>query len=406
MSTAAPNHQLQNMESVSRLCHAVESDIENFSDSVTERVIAEIPTFARYPFAEQQELRRKLIKIIVSALAVGAGPTEEEMQVVRTIVRRRVFFGLPVGDVLATLQIFSLELSKRLREESKGPKDAEAIAELLGVHWVWVQAMSGAVTEAYAEEVSLRKGREVGLRQRLLEALRGGGAMLEQASEAARDLGFDPGGTFQAYSVSSEACPPEQLTHLQSSLSCVQGVVHCGQRDQIVVVLAQSIDPEVVGARITRQLGDSAAFGVGLSRPTLLGAELSISDATRALSLARVGVSGAVTFADHWLEASLAGSCDRIEPLLSVGRTAAKEHPHIADAVRAFARSGFSISRAAEELFVHPNTAAYRLGRWQELTGWDPRSLQGFLLSVVALDLPAVETLAVSKGQSRVDPGS
>src|SRR6185503_2777132 len=125
--------------------------------------------------------------------------------------------------------------------------------------------------------------------------------------------------------------------------------------------------------------------GVGLCRPTLVGAELSISDATRALALSRPDDCGAVRFEDHWLEASLASSSDRIDPLLSIGRTVAQEHPHIADAVRAFACNGFSLSRAAEELIVHPNTAAYRLGRWQELTGWDPRGLRGLLLSIAAL---------------------
>lgn len=387
MSTEVSGMQDRQGDEPGCLCVAGEIDADRFSDLISERVLAEIPTFTRFPLAEQQESRRELIGIILAALAAGVGPTPEQIRLVRSIARRRMFFGLPVADVLATLHIFSVELWKALGEEETGFADTEEIGGLLGVHWAWVQAMSSAVADAYAEEVSMRKGRELSLRHRLLEALRGGGATLEDAHETARNLGFDPSGDFQAFCVPAAALAQEKASHLQSRLSQLSGVIHCGQRDQTIVALAQAADPRAVGDEIRRCSDDALVFGVGLARPGLRGAELSISDASRVLALVPPGVAGALRFEDHWLDVSLLGAQDRIDPLLTVGRRAAEEHPHIADAVRAFAFSGFSISAAAESLIVHPNTAAYRLRRWQELTGWDPRSLHGFLLSVVALGI-------------------
>ena len=51
----------------------------------------------------------------------------------------------------------------------------------------------------------------------------------------------------------------------------------------------------------------------------------------------------------------------------------------------AFAAAGFSVSEASRTLAVHANTVAYRLDRWEELTGWDPRSFNGLVRSVAAL---------------------
>ncbi|WP_411742559.1 helix-turn-helix domain-containing protein [Rhodococcus sp. IEGM 1318] len=57
------------------------------------------------------------------------------------------------------------------------------------------------------------------------------------------------------------------------------------------------------------------------------------------------------------------------------------------DAVRAFARSGFSVSAAARDIHLHANSVTYRLDRWQHLTGWDARTLDGLMKSIVRLEL-------------------
>ena len=52
----------------------------------------------------------------------------------------------------------------------------------------------------------------------------------------------------------------------------------------------------------------------------------------------------------------------------------------------AFAGSGLSQSAAARSLGIHTNTVAYRLGRWNEITGRDPRSGAGLMLSLAVLE--------------------
>lgn len=45
------------------------------------------------------------------------------------------------------------------------------------------------------------------------------------------------------------------------------------------------------------------------------------------------------------------------------------------------------VEPAVETARAHPNTVTYRLERWAELSGWDARSFDGLLRSVIALRL-------------------
>ncbi|WP_010595674.1 helix-turn-helix domain-containing protein, partial [Rhodococcus sp. P14] len=58
----------------------------------------------------------------------------------------------------------------------------------------------------------------------------------------------------------------------------------------------------------------------------------------------------------------------------------------LAETLRAFATSGFSLSACARELRVHPNTVKYRLDRWRELTGWDVHDVEGLVASLRCLE--------------------
>jgi hypothetical protein len=377
-------------ERIRRLCAAVESRLDAFSDEVTDRVRAEIPSYVRLPLEEQRQHVRELTRLLLTSLAEGAEPTAEQLRFARAAARRRAYFGMPVGDVLATFHIFSLQLWEELRSESDGVEDSEAIVALLDLLWVWVQAMTGIIAEVYTREESMRHGREVSLRQRLLEALRGDGTDTEQADDFARELGFDPDGSFQAVCAPVVAWPQEKIELLQRSLSRLRGLAHCGHRDELMVVLAQGVEVEELTSRMTRLAGDEGHLGVGLIRNGFTGAASSIGDAERALWVARIRGAGIVRFEDAWLSATLSDSRERLEPLLTEGRKIARENPSLAATVNAFSR-GFSLVNAARELTVHPNTAAYRLNRWQKLTGWDPRSLSGLLLSIAALELPPVD---------------
>ncbi|GAA3071294.1 helix-turn-helix domain-containing protein [Streptomyces glomeratus] len=112
----------------------------------------------------------------------------------------------------------------------------------------------------------------------------------------------------------------------------------------------------------------------------------SITDATQVLSQTG-GRHRVVRFADAWLAAGLGGRATRLAPLFTKAVAAARTDSHLAEAVLAFADHGLSPAAAARALHLHQNSPAYRLSRWHELTGFDPRSGDGLVASLVAIRL-------------------
>jgi DNA-binding PucR family transcriptional regulator len=53
-----------------------------------------------------------------------------------------------------------------------------------------------------------------------------------------------------------------------------------------------------------------------------------------------------------------------------------------------------NIARAADQLFVHPNTVRYRLARIAETTGYDPRTFAGLTDLVCMLEISEVQQQA------------
>ena len=121
-----------------------------------------------------------------------------------------------------------------------------------------------------------------------------------------------------------------------------------------------------------------------MARPGLLGAHLTIGDAERAFAITS-SETQVVHFSTDWHAAIVRQSGDRLGALLQQGSATARAHPHLAEAVTAFAEGGFSVAEAARGISLHPNTVDYRLNRWRALTGWEPRSFRGLVNSLASI---------------------
>ncbi|QLY31751.1 helix-turn-helix domain-containing protein [Nocardia huaxiensis] len=88
----------------------------------------------------------------------------------------------------------------------------------------------------------------------------------------------------------------------------------------------------------------------------------------------------------------------RIEALLAEDRTRGGA---LADTIRAFADADLNLREAADALCVHHNTAKYRLGRIQELTGRNPRRVKDLVELLVAIDLQDPQADSPAESQRR-----
>ena len=368
---------------VQKACARVEAGIGALTASATDHVRAELPRYALVPVEQHRGTVRDTIQSLLHALAGGGGFSADDAKAIRYAALRREGTGIPVQDILAAFHVVGRDVWDALAHVEG--ISAGTLVQLADPLWSWIQRASALVAETSAAGGGAQ-GRQVVLRQRLLESVRAGDAAEGDAVENARRLGFVPGGSFRA--VCTEAAPwvEGDLELLQRGLARLPGTNHAGLHGTLMIVLCQGASPQAVAEEVHRQLPGHGSVGVGLERPGVSGAETSIGDAERAL---RVAWPESVSFFERaWLHSGLVDARTRLTPLYGEAKAIAAEHPGLAQAVRAFADEGFSLAAAAAALQLHPNTVAYRLDRWHELTGHDPRRFDGLALSMLSIGPP------------------
>ncbi|MGW6740741.1 PucR family transcriptional regulator [Streptomyces sp. NPDC055025] len=398
-----------------------------FAPRVTEMIRTEIPPYSVVP--EQEHIRAVTIQLhgLLDALDRGIAPSAEYLQAASRLGAARAAQGLPVETVLGAYHIGYRETWNALMRGAVR-RGQEAVAELAGqvtTFWTWIQELTDAVAVAYETVLRSELSAQEDRYRRLIEAMAAADPADEATVTLARSLGYDPVGAFQAFRGRSADLPSGGLERFRRHTATGPGVVVATIHGGALSVLSQGVPDDAIlrsldravgravsrtvdreaGRRVDRTVGqavdravdreDPAAppLGVGLPRTGLSGAADSFQDADGALSLALRRDGGTVRYAVAWLQSSLAEQSRRLSDLLGAGARTAQAYPHLSAAVIAYADHGFIPTAAARALHVHPNTVVYRLDRWTALTGWDPRTRDGLMRSLLALDLyPAPHT--------------
>ncbi|MYZ34433.1 MULTISPECIES: PucR family transcriptional regulator [unclassified Streptomyces] len=386
---------------IDSLCREMIDELPSFAPRVTEMIRTEMPRYAVVP--EQEHIHDVTVQLhgLLGGLERGILPSADNLRASSRLGAARAAQGLPVETVLGAYHIGYRETWNVLMQGAVR-RGQEAVAELAGqvtTFWTWIQELTNAVAVAYEAvlraELSAREDRY----RRLIEAMATADPGDETTVTLARSLGYDPVGAFQAFRGRSADLPNGSLERFRRHIATGPGVVVATMHGDALSVLSQGVPDEAVLRSLGRAVGQESApapppLGVGLPRTGLSGAADSFQDADGALSLAlRRDGGGTVRYSVAWLQSSLAEQSRRLSDVLGAGARTAHAHPHLAAAVIAYADHGFIPTAAARALNVHPNTVVYRLDRWTTLTGWDPRTRDGLMRSLLALDLyPAAHT--------------
>ena len=180
-----------------------------------------------------------------------------------------------------------------------------------------------------------------------------------------------------------------QIVAAYESLGCSSVTAHVGDGS---ATLLQTDDPGRVRALLQGPLTPGSA-GIGVARRGLEGAAASLADAL----LAR-GVTDDLHpvrgFDEVWHEVCGVRDAARLRPLVDTALGVVVTHPHLAEAVSAYAAHGMQLAAAADVLHLHANTVTYRLARWHHLTGWNPRSFDDLRRSLMAIQIHELGTRA------------
>jgi sugar diacid utilization regulator len=390
--------------------------IDAIGDVMVERYRAEIVDYATADAAQLDDVRTVSVdnaRSVLVNLQRGTVPGPDEFQHSATAAARRVHQGIPLDAFLHAFRLWTQILWQQVLEEARTdrPGEREAALQIAGQLMTHVDRVSSAGALAYLEEVQgIWSDREV-LRRDLLELLLAGGDP-EAARRHAASLAIRLADDYAVVVVRARERPADDLMPATlHARTVLRGVVDAarnalaragapalvGVRHGEVVALSPAADRdehaqvrqgcEALARSVAR---DGFAVGLGGWHPGLAHVAQSFSESREAaLASARAAPGTAIAFDDivisHLLRTS--ADADRVlgEVLAPVAAYDADREAGLLATLRTYISSGFSPTRSAQELMVHPNTVLYRLKRIRELTGRDPHEPDDLVLLALAL---------------------
>ncbi|HWE32128.1 MAG TPA: helix-turn-helix domain-containing protein [Solirubrobacteraceae bacterium] len=342
---------------------ALIDDRELLTKRIRERIRAQLPA---YRLVSDRELdwgfRIDIDSTLISARAGPDAVTDEHLAGLTPVGEARARQGIAIQDVLLAWRIGVQVVIDRATEI--GPELSISPDQMLR----FVRALIAASDRAMAIIVSAHRGAELELVKReqerraavVREALLGtiSPVVVRAHAEA---CGIDP--AYEYLAIRAQANPEERTQRerqlgFQSEVTPREG-------------LSAMIDDDLAGFLRQPPRGEIPfAVGVGPPRPVERLAE-SFELATRALTTMRAfGLVGTndldalgtlpAIVADRAVGDALVRRY--LEPL-------AGSQAEIAATLRVLFECDMHVERAAEQLFVHPNTLRYRIGRFEEITG-------------------------------------
>jgi PucR C-terminal helix-turn-helix domain/GGDEF-like domain len=389
--------------------------LDAIGDQMVDRYRQEIVDYATADDALLDDVRRVSVdnaRSLLEDVKEGSRVSQDVIERSASAAARRLHQGISLEAFLHAFRLWGQILWAEVLAEARveRPGEREAALQLAGRLMSHVDRVSSAGALAYLDEVQHAWSEGEVLRRDVLELLLSGGD-----PEAARRLAASVGTQLaDDYAVvvmhARKRGADESMPATLSERTVLRALVEeariklqrpgrpalVGLRHGEVVALCPAAgrgEYEEVRAACARLAAAPAAsgfaIGIGGLQDGLGGVAMGFAEAREA-AVAAGGESGAaVAFGDilvpHLLRTS--PDADRLlravlEPVTAYD---AERNADLLATLRTYIDCGFSPTRSAERLIVHPNTVLYRLGRIRELTGRDPRDPDDVVLLALAL---------------------
>ncbi|WP_280507816.1 PucR family transcriptional regulator [Nocardia flavorosea] len=361
--------------------------LDTITDEAVARIRTELADFALVPYEEHREAVREQLRRRLIAFGERRTWNQDDLGEVRALARRRARQAIALDVVIRAYHVGDRELWRHL---SAAPGEVQKmLPELASLMLESLQSVTSTLALAHGSETRARDRIQMAVSQRLIDLLNTDTPDAE-ATRLAEYLGFDSTRPFVglAYVPGSGGSDSAAETGPQFADELI---IARGGIGAVHVLVIQADDNSI--AQVAESLA-TAAFrvGVGSGHPGVAGAARSLRQAQVALSAtsARNAVS---RFGSDWLINCVMSLADLLDHDVYHAAEVAGVHPSLRETVIAFAEADMSITHCARRSHLHANTVVYRLGRWRELTGWDPRTFTGLTRSIAACalaDSPAI----------------
>lgn len=395
---------------------------DEIADDVMAKICDQLPGYATAGPAVLDDVHDQLARLSrtgLGALLEHRRVCAADVAYARQAAARRARTGLPLVDYIAAFRLGQRAIWKTLLAHA-GESEAgqAAVLSLAGPLARYTDLISTQATDAYLEfqqYVAAESGRDS---QALLDALLDGalpasGPHLSVAT--AHGIGAERTTPVllvtavvldHAEDSNERACEARQLVSAAIARCTVNGLrtLSVVRGSEIVAVPALRTGGDAVDELCERLRAMSEEMGaegitlaVGVSTAVTVVAQIprAYRQAQAALELLPEG-GGVLALPQLTpFEYLLLRADDTTRQLVDprIGSALAEDRVRggtLAETIRAFAAADMNLREAADTLRIHLNTAKYRLGRIQELTGRNVRSVNDLVELLVAIELAAV----------------
>jgi len=323
----------------------------------------------------REQLRRRLV-----AFSGRRAWDRDDLDQALSLARRRARQGVALDVLIRAYHVADRELWRHL---SDGTGDVQPLLpELASLMLESLQAVTSTLALAHSSETRARDRTQMAVAQRLVDLLATRSLDVE-AGRLAEYLGFRLEQPFVALAYDPSRGDADIDLELEAMTSRL--VVARGGVGAIQILLAQS-EHNDVAQQVDSLSTATFRVGIGSAHSGISGASRSMRQAQLAFSSSSIRTK-VRRFSDDWLISCVTSSAELLERDVVNAAEIATNHPSLRDTVLAFAESSMSVTGCARVSHLHANTVVYRLTRWKEMTGWDPRTFPDLAKSVVACSL-------------------
>ncbi len=390
------------MSEIRQVAEALVARQGEIGRAIVDRLVAEIPEYGRAPETLTADVLGGAIAtvgLLARAFDGGAGPSREDLAVVRELAARRVHQGVSLEVLLHAYRVALFEYWDACAEEAARldlSRDASLRLARLAL-----DAMDRTTThaaEGYLREETRVRTQSGRLARDLVERLLRG----QPPGDLRRDpnvIALDATGALVTIVGRVEASSLPVGDALQLAREALEESIALGKlrplvaiREGEIVLVGTPSHARLAALRAARRRaldehGVDVRYGVSVPAPGFASVERAYREAV--LSLSYSSPARAIVSLQELssLEVALVGADATTRAVIASKARGIPELPdEDVETIRAFADADLNVSRAAETLDVHPNTVRYRLQRIAAGTDHDPRTFAGLVELICVLE--------------------
>ena len=403
-----------------RVGEALASRYAEIGEAIADRVVEEIPGYGSADPELVADLRAgatATVEVLARAFAEGSTLRREDLTFLREVAPRRVHQGISLEEFLHAYRVALHAIWDACAEEAARLKVSQAAGFALARSAIdAIDTITTQAAEAYLREETRLRTQSGRAARDLVERLIDGQSANPGRRHSAAP-GLDPTGRLLTVvgrveqtrlAIGDALQLAKDALEESMSIGTVRPLATIRHGELVLISGGSAPGAKIASLRAERQRtieehGTDVRYGVSVPSQGFASIQQAYREAV--LSLSYTSASRPVVSLDELsaLECALIGATATAKAMIASKADNLRALPDdelaaAVETIRAFATADLNVSKAAEQMHVHPNTVRYRLRQIAAKSGYDPRTFAGLVDLICILETTDAGERALASG--------